>query len=114
MLKTLFSTALIASMTEALRVGVVSDMHTNLHYDSLATDSNCVATSNERSYTSSFDNSDNAPLARIGCDPSTTLVDYMLRRFNEVFPDVDVILVTGDHVAHKVAPHYSDGSATEA
>ena len=38
----------------------------------------------------------------------------MLRRFNEVFTNVDVILVTGDHIAHKVSPHLSDEGATKA
>lgn len=37
----------------------------------------------------------------------------MLQRFTEAFGAVDVLLVTGDHVAHGVAPHY-DESPTEA
>ena len=53
-----------------------------------------------------------APLARFDCDPSSTLVDYMLTRFTESFGSVDVLLVTGDHVAHKVAPHL--GEATKS
>ena len=32
-------------------------------------------------------------------------MDYMLQRFKKVFGDVDVLLVPGDHVAHKVSPH---------
>ena len=78
----------------ALKVGVISDMHTNLYYDADATDeSNCWSTSGIVANSSS-------PWARFGCDPSSDLVDAMLQRYNEKFGKPDVLLVTGDHVGH--------------
>jgi hypothetical protein len=44
-----------------------------------------------------------APIGRYFCDPSETLVDFMFTRFKEAFGQVDVILVPGDSIAHKVA-----------
>ena len=55
----------------ALKVGVISDMHTNLAYNS-------KATSDNKCRGSSDFNTAEAPIARIGCDPSSTLIDYML------------------------------------
>lgn len=43
-----------------------------------------------------------APLGRYDCDPSGTLLDYMYTRFTELY-DVDVLLIPGDSVAHKIA-----------
>ena len=110
MLSSAFVTSLVFASAEALRVGVISDMHTNLLYDATASvDDNCVASSSAFTSDGQISNDESAPIARIGCDPSTTLVDYMLRRFTEVFTSVDVILVTGDHIAHHVAPHMDEG-----
>ena len=55
-----------------------------------------------------------APLARFDCDPSSTLVDYMLTRFTESFGSVDVLLVTGDHVAHELAPDLGEATKSDA
>lgn len=95
-----------ALSAQALKVGVISDLHMNPYYSATASeDTNCVA-SNAAGTVSN----DTAPIGRINCDPSPVLVGYMLQRFTEAFGDVDVILVTGDHVAHKVSPHHGQGS----
>jgi hypothetical protein len=44
-----------------------------------------------------------APIARYGCDGSPALVDMLFTRFKAAFGSVDVIIVPGDSVAHKVA-----------
>ena len=97
-----------ASSAQALKVGVISDLHMNPYYSATASeDTNCVA-SNDKDFETVT--KDTAPIGRINCDPSPILVDYMLQRFTEAFGDVDVILVTGDHVAHGVSPHHGQGS----
>lgn len=93
--------ALAATNAYALKVGVVSDLHTNLDYSATVPESDDCKASNS---SSPVPNDETAPIARIGCDPSSTLVDYMLQRFNEAFGSVDVLLVTGDHIAHDIAP----------
>ena len=96
------ASASLAATCASLKVGVISDMHTNLAYDSWASiDDNCFASS-------AVKEDSQAPIGRFGCDPSTTLVDYMLRRFKEKFGEVDIVLVPGDSVAHGVAPHIED------
>ena len=100
-----FATVLVAACAQAgsIKVGLISDLHLNLAYDQLASeDDNCVSGGSGSS------ESQTAPIGRINCDPSTTLVTYMLQRFNEAFGEVDVLLVTGDHVAHDIAPDMDD------
>ena len=98
-----------ASAKATLKVGVIGDLHMNMAYDSMGSDSdNCIKGNSSDSYSKI----EEAPLARFNCDPSSTLVDYMLTRFTEVFGDVDVLLVNGDHIAHGIAPHHD--VATEA
>ena len=102
-----FSTGLaafaISAQAGSIKVGLISDLHLNLGYDSQASaDDNCVSGGSGSS------ESQTAPIGRIDCDPSETLVDYMLQRFKVVFGEVDVLLVTGDHVAHDIAPDITD------
>ena len=108
MIKYQIGAVLSASVAYAnLKVGVISDLHTNTHYiPEGSVDSNCQTSSNDIHYDDT-----KAPIAKFGCDPSHTLVDHMLRRFTEAFGEVDFILLTGDHVAHGVAPKH--GKAKE-
>merc|ERR1719232_2276485 len=89
--------ALTLTSAAALKVGVISDMHTNLSYDQLAdVPGHCWAVSGPTA-------SEPSPWARYGCDPSPDLVDAMLRRFKEKFGTPDVLLVTGDNVTHGIS-----------
>jgi len=97
-----FASLLIATAVSAsqnTRIGVISDLHFNEFYD--------AATSANYCKLSTLDTSSNAdlyaPLSRYGCDPSSTLVDYMLTRFKEKFGAVDVLIVPGDSVSHKTS-----------
>ena len=75
----------------------------NLSYDELASaDDNCIAGGSGQA------ESQTSPIGRLDCDPSETLIDYMLQRFKKVFGEVDVLLVTGDHIAHDIAPHIDE------
>ena len=70
MLKYQITAAGFALVSNALKVGVISDLHTNLAYDGLVSkDDNCVAGG------SSADQQ--APIGRNGCDPSPTLIDFL-------------------------------------
>ena len=61
--------ALAAINAQALKVGVISDPHTSLNYNATGSkDNNCLTAGS----------SEPAPLARLECDPSPDLVDYML------------------------------------
>ena len=105
MLKFAIAALLGATSCYGLRVGVVSDFHTMLAYDSQVSDADDCKPGGAKA-------SEIAPIGRINCDPSPTLVDFMLQRFNQAFGSVDVILVTGDHVGHGISPHL--GSETPA
>ena len=91
---------LAATVAAKKKIGVISDLHLNTAYAATASvDDNCIAVG-----TSGPDDI-SAPIGRIGCDPSITMVDFMMQRFNEAFGSVDVLLVTGDHIAHHQSPH---------
>lgn len=42
-------------------------------------------------------------MGRYGCDPPVVLLEQMLTRMNEKFGKQDVILLTGDLVAHHLS-----------
>ena len=107
MLKFQLATATAALTANALKVGVISDIHSNTAYNGWASeDDNCVSGSTVAS--------EEAPLGRIKCDASPTLIDYMFQRFTEVFGTVDVIIVAGDFVAHHIAPEHKDADWSTA
>ena len=86
-------------------MGVLSDIHLNTEYD---------ANGSEKDNCTSNDGKETAVLGRFECDPPYILVDYMLTRFSESFGDVDVLLVTGDHVAHDIAPDLDEATKADA
>lgn len=84
----------VASST-TLSVGVISDSHFNTAYNAALSSNKCTgAGTSKDAY---------APVGRYGCDPSEDLIDLMFTRFKEAFGTVDLIIVPGDSVAHKVA-----------
>ena len=54
-----------------------------------------------------------SPWARYGCDPSADLVEAMLQHFVETFGVPDVLLVTGDNLAHGIDKDRGEGSAAQ-
>ena len=92
----------------ALKVGVVSDLHLNPVYDPTTSKKSCG-----RKTTFNIDSevvkkfveltsSDNAPLARLGCDATHTLVDYVLQTLKKLDSDVDFITLNGDLIGHGI------------
>ena len=70
---------LLVASTYGITVGIISDMHTNLQYDSnIDASEHCWSSGTTLA-------SDPSVWARYGCDPSPDLVDAMLRRFTETF-----------------------------
>jgi hypothetical protein len=97
MTKQYFSALLTAVAYANIRVGVFSDLHYNEIYNPATSANNCKNTTSDK-------NGDlYAPIGRYGCDPSEALINHMIARFKEKFGAVDVIIVPGDSVAHKVS-----------
>ena len=93
-----FFAALITAVASATntRIGVLSDIHFNVNYNPASSTNSCTS--------SSASNADLfAPVGRYGCDSSEVLFDHMINRFKEKFGTVDVIIIPGDSVAHKVS-----------
>lgn len=89
------------SQTSALKVGLISDLHLNLHYDaSIGNDENgkgdCIKGSGEPT-------NEHAPMGRYGCDAPTVLVENMLQAFLKKEGKQDVIFFSGNFAAHHVA-----------
>jgi hypothetical protein len=86
--------ALATATAYGLKVGVIADLHTNPYYDpTISADYDCVK---QQGATTDVV----APLCRYGCDSSTSLINVMLQHFRSTFGKPDLLLVTGDHVAH--------------
>lgn len=98
-----FMPALVAVAAAAnFQIGVISDPHYNPYYDPIAlVDDNCILVSSSVS-------DDFAPIGRYGCDMGPEMFDLMLTRFSDVFGSIDVLLVPGDHVAHKISSKDED------
>lgn len=70
---------LLVASTYGISVGIISDMHTNLQYDSnIDASEHCWSSGTTLASVPSV-------WGRYGCDPSPDLVDAMLRRFVETF-----------------------------
>lgn len=95
MYKSITAALITAAACAKLQIGVISDSHFNTAYNPYSSTAKCtgIEVSGESV----------APIGRYGCDPSEDLLDIMYTRFNESFGAVDVILVPGDSIAHKVA-----------
>jgi hypothetical protein len=91
---------------KSFRMGAFSDIHAEARYDPMA--------SNEyycKSPPNSFNNltgdglidfvSDKyAPLGRIYCNPPAILFDTMLLKLKDIEPNLDILFITGDFIAH--------------
>ena len=112
-MKKQLTTALITAAVAAsknTRIGVISDLHFNTLYNAASSSNHCIGTGSNSSELI-------APLGRYNCDTSEALFDIMITRFKEQFGTVDVIIIPGDSVAHKIASSEGadpTGSAYEA
>ena len=105
----LAASCLLAQSAMSLKVGLLSDLHLHLRYDPmfgprLQTEGDCMPNSGTPS-------KDKATMGRYGCDSPVVLIDQMLHRMVEKFGKQDVILLTGDLVAHHVAMPGSEADA---
>ena len=97
------------SRVMSLKIGVISDLHTKMDYDPTSS-SNC-RTSNSQLYDPYISHilqekyaETYAMLGRYGCDPSFELNQWILQHFRDTHPDLDLMIVIGDYVAHDVDP----------
>jgi hypothetical protein len=99
--KTIIALVIAASVAARnFKVGVVSDPHYNKYYNPLgSTDDNCIETVESKS---------DYPVGRYECDNSPAMFHLLMERFQAVFGEVDMLLVPGDHVAHKVSSKSDD------
>lgn len=110
-LKVLSGVLMSLGQLNALKVGLLSDLHLQLRYDEeIGTRSeglgDCMAGSGELS-------SIKAPIGRYGCDSPPVLIETMLSRMVEKFGELDVILITGDFAAHHISMSSSPGQTIE-
>ena len=86
--------AILSMGVSSLKVGVITDIHLHLRYNSLVSeDGECI---DGWGYPTTI----NAPMGRYECDCPATLVETMFRRMKEAFGHQDVIFLAGDLPAH--------------
>ena len=89
--------SLCLAAAQALKVGVISDIHLVKNYSAESTvDDKCFQSGETKALI-------NAPMGRYGCDAPAILTDYMLQRLHDVWGQPDVILFPGDHVTHGIS-----------
>lgn len=90
-----------------LRVGLISDLHLHLRYDAHwgpydDHEGGCMKKDGTLEAAT-------APMGRYGCDSPAILVETMLDELELSHgPDLDVIILTGDSIAHQTAKMYPD------
>ena len=92
----------ILTVVNGLQVGVMSDTHIKKDFNPKVTKKNYCADSYKGKKIPETA-TEVAPLGRYYCDPPASLVEEMFAHYAKVWGNPDVILFTGDHVAHYVA-----------
>ena len=90
--------ASLMGASDALKMGMISDMHLNLHYDASVAHAETGSGHCVRGH--GTPSSIHAPMGRYGCDAPTILIESMLQGFLEKEGKQDVILFTGNFAAH--------------
>jgi len=86
--------ALAAATAYGLKVGVITDLHTDNYYNPT------ISANDDCNYSSGASTDVYAPLSRYGCDANEDLIHVMLQHYRDTYGRPDVLLVTGDHVGH--------------
>ncbi len=98
-------------------MGAFSDMHASATYNPNVNNSyycSLPLASKPQNMTGlePFMNGDPAPLGRYFCNPPADLFQFMLKKMKQLQPNLDVLFVTGDFIAHntnnKANKPYSD------
>jgi hypothetical protein len=105
-----------AELHADIKMGAFSDIHAQATYDKNANNSvYCVSPIDgyqNMTGLEGFMNGDPAPLGRSFCNPPTDLFQFMLQKLKLLQPNLDVLFVTGDFIAHrtsnKAGKPYSD------
>lgn len=105
------TSALLASQAEALKVGLLTDLHLHLRYDPWwgpynDVEGDCMVNGGTLSEVK-------APMGRYGCDSPAILISTLLKAMNEFHPDLDLILLTGDFNAHHTAMNFGQDIGAE-
>ena len=84
---------------EVVKIGIINDIHYEPYYQSGAPVSN-----NCRGVTPfeiiNYLEAQTTPFGTHGCDAPLRLINLVLNKINEVDPDIEVLLVSGDFVSH--------------
>jgi len=95
---TLVTMALVAA-ANAMKIGVLSDMHLDIRYDPVASHKDdCRKTNGSSNSSEPY-----APLGRFKCDPPQITFEYMVQKLLEQEGSLDLVVVNGDHVGHGIA-----------
>jgi len=104
MLRSLVAASALASAW-TYKVGFIADLHMNVLYEPTSSvDNNCWGSNSYM--TNPFEVEEQvaaeeyAAYGRMGCDPPQKLVSFMLDQMKSEHPDVDFVIVSGDHVGH--------------
>ena len=97
--RSLVTLGALCASAGALKIGIINDIHMNPNYNPATSAVNvCEGPASANPAVTV-----NAPLGRMGCDPPNALVTQMMSLLASENPDLAVVLVPGDLVAHGVA-----------
>jgi hypothetical protein len=86
-----------------LQVGVLSDTHIKEAYDSMVPAKKFCNPENYKGEANPKNAEEDAPFGRYYCDPPAKLIETMFEHYKKTWGNPDIILFTGDHVAHYIS-----------
>jgi hypothetical protein len=90
-------------------VGIINDLHYEPFYQSGSdVQRSCRSNNSPLAWITGFTALNASPFGEYGCDAPERLINLMLDKLNEIDPNIDVLLVSGDFVAHGLTVEVGD------
>ena len=96
------------SITNALKIAMISDLHVNPWYDPNVGNISFCASPKDRVAPYPAEPDVYAPLGRLGCDPPIELTRRFLNRIAEHNSDIDILVIPGDFVRHSICEELNE------
>ena len=95
--------ALFAITAYSFKFGVLNDIHYDPYFDPSESVSDMCRKNSPIHIPENMVNAWSSPFGHFGCDSPPELVDLVLEKIQDLEPDLDVLLVSGDFLAHGFA-----------
>ncbi|CAI2369527.1 unnamed protein product [Moneuplotes crassus] len=95
--------------TYKVKVGIINDLHYEPFYQTGSDIQRyCRSDNSPLKWITGYTQDNASPFGEYRCDAPKRLINLMLDKLDEIDPDIDVLLVSGDFIAHGIAVEITD------